>query len=138
MEEDDLNLPRATVYKLIDEMKPDDIVYAKETKDLLMDACVEFVHLIATESNAVCEKTTKKTISAEHVMQAVKNLGFEEYIDDLKAAFEDHKKELKDRDTKRTNASKFGNSGLTEEELLKQQEELFNQARQKMMGSGPQ
>ncbi|KAJ2254939.1 negative cofactor 2 transcription regulator complex subunit ncb2, partial [Coemansia sp. RSA 455] len=64
--EDDLSLPRATVYKLIAEMLPEDIVCAKDTRDLLLECCNEFIHLIASESNDVCEKEAKKTIAAEH------------------------------------------------------------------------
>jgi down-regulator of transcription 1 len=50
---------------------------------------------LASEANDVCEKTTKKTIAGEHVIQALKNLGFESYLDEVKQAFDEHKKEQK-------------------------------------------
>ncbi|KAF9923486.1 negative cofactor 2 transcription regulator complex subunit ncb2 [Linnemannia zychae] len=63
----------ATVQKLINEMMPEDITCAKDTRDLLIDCCVEFIHLLASEANDICEKETKKTIAAEHVITALKH-----------------------------------------------------------------
>ena len=40
----------------------------------------EFIHLIASEANEICNKQTKKTISPEHVIQALESLGFHNYI----------------------------------------------------------
>jgi len=31
----------------------------------------EFIHLIASEANEICEKDTKKTIAGEHVVSAL-------------------------------------------------------------------
>lgn len=83
---DDLSLPKglyntsmlylnyfiiATVGKIIHEMLPLDISCSKETRDLLVDCCVEFIHLISSEANELCEKENKKTISPEHIVQAL-------------------------------------------------------------------
>ncbi|KAJ1970467.1 negative cofactor 2 transcription regulator complex subunit ncb2 [Dimargaris xerosporica] len=133
--DDELSLPRATVHKLIQEMMPKDISCAKETRDLLIDCCNEFIHLIASEANEICEKEAKKTIAAEHVINALKvrdhalqhqTLGFESYLAEVQDVYEDHRKQQsKDRDKRN---ARF-DSGLTEEELLRQQEQLFAQAR---------
>lgn len=128
--EDELSLPRATVYKLIAEMLPNDITCAKETKELLLDCCNEFIHLVASESNTVCEKEAKKTIAAEHVLTALKDLGFEKYITEVQAAYDDHRKQqTKDRGRK---SSKLNQLGMTEEELQRSQELLFAQARMRL------
>jgi len=124
--DDDLSLPKATVYKLISEMLPDDMNASKETKDLVIECCVEFIHLISSESNDICEKESKKTISPEHVVSALKVLGFENYVEDVEEVWKDHKQQVKDREKK---VSKLEQSGLTEEELLQQQEALFAEAR---------
>ncbi|RIA97304.1 histone-fold-containing protein [Glomus cerebriforme] len=126
--EDELSLPKATVTKLITEMLPSDITCAKDTRDLLIDCCVEFIHLIASEANEICEKEAKKTIAAEHVITALQTLGFENYLSEVQEVFKEHKKLQKDRDKK---SSRLENSGMTEEELLKQQEQLFAQSRLK-------
>ncbi len=89
--DDDLSLPKATVQKLVSEMLPSDVSFARETRDLLIECCVEFVHLISSEANEICERETKKTIAAEHVLKALEDLGFKDYIDDIQAVVQDHK-----------------------------------------------
>lgn len=56
---------------------------------------VEFIHLIASEANEICEKETKKTIAGEHVVAALKTLGFEEYVEEVDDVFQEHKKQQK-------------------------------------------
>ncbi|KAK0550498.1 negative cofactor 2 transcription regulator complex subunit ncb2 [Tilletia horrida] len=120
--DDDLSLPKATVFKLISEYLPDDISCAKETKELLLECCVEFINLISSESNDICEKGAKKTIAPEHVVQALKDLGFEVFIKDVQDVLQDHKKLVKDRERKST---RMESSGLSQEELIRQQDALF-------------
>ncbi|KAJ3088342.1 negative cofactor 2 transcription regulator complex subunit ncb2 [Quaeritorhiza haematococci] len=115
--DEDLSLPKATVAKLIQEMMPADITCAKETRDVLADCCV---------ANEICEKEAKKTIAGEHVIGALKTLGFEEYIPEITSVFNDHQAQMKDREKR---ASKLDKSGLSEEELLRMQEQIFAQAR---------
>ncbi|KAJ1836500.1 negative cofactor 2 transcription regulator complex subunit ncb2 [Coemansia sp. RSA 2711] len=134
--EDDLSLPRATVYKLIGEMLPDDITCAKDTRDLLLDCCNEFIHLIASESNEICEKEAKKTIAAEHVLSALQELGFEKYVTEVQEAYAEHRKQqTKDRGRKSTKLSQLG---MSEEELLRSQELLFAQARMRYQNQATQ
>lgn len=83
------------------EMLPEDISCSKEAKDVIVDCCVgesfdmfamfasvssdalntrllcvlistEWVKLISTQSNSVCDNSSKKTISPEHVTEALK------------------------------------------------------------------
>lgn len=115
-------------------MLPADISCSKETRDLLIDCCVEFIHLLASEANEICEKESKKTISPEHVLAALEALGYSNYVADVQAAYQEHKSQAKDREKK---TSKLDTSGMTEEELLKQQEELFERARQKFLAQNP-
>ncbi|KAJ1993572.1 negative cofactor 2 transcription regulator complex subunit ncb2 [Dimargaris cristalligena] len=132
--DDELSLPRATVHKLIQEMMPKDITCAKETRDLLIDCCNEFIHLVASEANEVCEKEAKKTIAAEHVITALKALGFESYLTEVQDIYEDHRKQqTKDRDKRNARFE----TGLSEEELLRQQEQLFAQARMNFQAQQP-
>ena len=48
-----------------------------ETREFLAQCCTEFVQLLSSESNEVCEKEQKKTITAEHVLRALRELGFD-------------------------------------------------------------
>ncbi|KAF9088992.1 negative cofactor 2 transcription regulator complex subunit ncb2 [Mortierella sp. AD031] len=119
-----------TVQKLINEMMPDDIACAKDTRDLLIDCCVEFIHLLASEANEICEKETKKTIAAEHVITALKALGFDAYLPEVEVVLQDHKNQqkVKDKDKK---SGRLENSGRTEEELLSEQLRLLAEAKER-------
>lgn len=120
--DDELSLPKATVQKLISDMLPNDITCAKDTRDLLIECCVEFIHLLSSEANEVCEKDSKKTIAPEHVVKALQDLGFQDFIDKVQDVLSEHKIQQKDRERK---MSRMEQSGLTEEELQRQQELLF-------------
>jgi len=130
--DEDLSLPKATVAKMITELLPNDVSCAKETRDLVIECCVEFIHLISSEANEICEKESKKTIAPEHIISALKHLGFESFTAEVEDVLKDHKQQQKDREKK---VSKFEQSGLTEEELLKQQEELFAASRAKFQST---
>ncbi|KAF9144951.1 negative cofactor 2 transcription regulator complex subunit ncb2 [Linnemannia hyalina] len=119
-----------TVQKLINEMMPDDIACAKDTRDLLIDCCVEFIHLLASEANDICEKETKKTIAAEHVITALKALGFDAYLPEVEVVLQDHKTQqrVKDKDKK---SGRLENSGRSEEELLSEQLRLLAEAKER-------
>lgn len=75
------------------ELLPRDVSCAKETRDLVIECCVgevihrprtenlhshsvpccsEFIHLISSEANEICEKESKKTIAPEHIISALK------------------------------------------------------------------
>lgn len=53
----------------------------------------EFINLVSSESNDVCNKEDKRTIAPEHVLKALQVLGFGEYIEEVYAAYEQHKYE---------------------------------------------
>ncbi|KAI4259762.1 MAG: hypothetical protein LQ352_000568 [Teloschistes flavicans] len=128
---DDLSLPKATVQKIITEiLQPSaGITFAKDARDLLIDCCVEFITLISSEANEIAEKEAKKTIATEHIEKALRELGFPEYVQEVLSAAGEHKEVLKGvRDKK---ANKMDLSGLSEAELLQQQEALFKSATEK-------
>ncbi|KDN37794.1 hypothetical protein RSAG8_09949, partial [Rhizoctonia solani AG-8 WAC10335] len=82
--------------------------------------------MISTEANEICEKEAKKTISPEHIVGALKTLGFESYIEEVEGVLKDHKQAQKDREKK---TSKFEASGKSEEQLLAEQQQLFEASR---------
>ncbi|CDR88370.1 related to TATA-binding protein-associated phosphoprotein Dr1 protein [Sporisorium scitamineum] len=120
--DDELSLPKATVQKLISEMLPKDVSCSKDARDLFIECCVEFIHLLSSESNEVCERDSKKTIAPEHVLKALDDLGFPSFIEEAKSVLSEHKAAQKDRERK---TSRMEQSGLSEEELQRQQELLF-------------
>ncbi|KAJ0808542.1 putative transcription factor Hap3/NF-YB family [Helianthus annuus] len=51
-------------------MLPPGVRVARDTQDLLIDCCVEFINLVSSESNEVCSKEDRKTIAPEYVLKA--------------------------------------------------------------------
>lgn len=87
-EEEELSLPRASINKMIKEIVIFPILYenklqfliffkvptvrvANESRELILNFCTEFIHLISSEANEICNQKNKKTISAEHVLEAL-------------------------------------------------------------------
>lgn len=92
-----------------------------------MNCCTEFIHLISSEANEICKQNNKKTINADHVLVALEQLGFPDYMENANAVLNDCKEVAANR---RRNNNRLENLGIPEEELLRQQEELFAKARQ--------
>lgn len=132
---DDLSLPKATVQKILSEILPKDIAVSKEAREAITECSIEFIMILSTQLNDIAEKEAKKTIASDHVVKALEELGFHKYLEVINKVLEEHKELLKGKEKKN---NKFQNSGLTEEELLRQQEELFKQSRARLHNSGLQ
>jgi len=105
------------------EILPEDVICSKDTKDLVAECCKEFITLISSEANEICEKDAKKTISPEHITSALKQLGFDDFIDEVEDINRVHKAQAKKDNQKRKN--KLDQSAFTQDELAAQQELLF-------------
>uniref|UniRef100_A0A8C5KMB8 Protein Dr1 n=1 Tax=Jaculus jaculus TaxID=51337 RepID=A0A8C5KMB8_JACJA len=115
---DDLTIPRATL---------PNVQVAKDARELVVNCCMEFIHLISSKANEICNKSEKKTISPEHVLQGNQDLGCGSYVSEVKEVLQECKTvALKRRKT----SSLLENLGIPEEELLRRQQELFAKARQ--------
>lgn len=125
-QDDELSVPRAALNKMIKELIPR-IRVANDARELISNCCTEFIHLVSTEANDVCVKQQKKTISPEHVLEALESLGFGDYKDEAKAVLQEAKAVAA---KKRRGSTRLENLGIPEEELLRQQQELFEKARQ--------
>ncbi|KAG0672999.1 negative cofactor 2 transcription regulator complex subunit ncb2 [Pichia californica] len=127
---DDLSLPRATIQKILTEILPNDSCLTKEAREALIECCINFIMIVATESNDIAEQELKKTISTDHVISALHNLGFDHYIPILEEFVESCRNNAKIKEKRKE--SKFVKSGLTEEELLAKQQELFKASRERL------
>ncbi|KAM7326662.1 hypothetical protein ACRRTK_015140 [Alexandromys fortis] len=61
---------RAAINKMIKETLPN-VRVANDARELVVNCCTEFIHLISSEANEICNKSEKKTISPEHVIQGM-------------------------------------------------------------------
>ena len=100
---------------------------ANDARDLITNCCTEFIRLIATEANEICERDQKKTISPEHALSAMDKVGFASYRQEAIAVYRDCKEVAAKR---RRGSMRLENLGISEEELLRQQQELFARARE--------
>ena len=66
-EEEELTIPRAAMNKMIKEIVPS-VRVANEARELILNCCSEFIHLLASEANDICTQQQKKTINAEHIL----------------------------------------------------------------------
>ena len=66
-QDDELSIPRATLNKMIKELLPD-IRVSIDSRELISNCCTEFITLISSEANDICNTEQKKTISPEHVI----------------------------------------------------------------------
>jgi histone H3/H4 len=68
------------------------MTFAKDSRDLLIECCVEFITLISSEANEIAEKDAKKTIACEHVKAALEELDFGDYVPAILDVAQDYKK----------------------------------------------
>lgn len=108
-------------------MQVPSIRVANESRELILNCCTEFIHLISSEANEVCNQRNKKTINAEHVLEALDRLGFKDYKQEAETVLNDCKAVAAKR---RRQSTRLENLGIPEEELLRQQQELFAKARE--------
>lgn len=130
---EDLSLPKATVQKIISEVLPKNIAISKEAREAITECSVEFIMILLTQLNDIAEKEAKKTVASDHVIKALEELGFQNYLSMINKVLDEHKELLKGKEKKN---NKFLNLGLSEEELLKQQEELFKKSRDRLQNLG--
>jgi down-regulator of transcription 1 len=132
---DDVVLPKATVNKFANDVAATlDVRLTMDTRELIADCCSEFVQLLSSEANEICEKDAKKTITPEHVLRALRQLGFERYFQEVAEDYERVKAD--DKGGKREKARKDRKKGnVPTEELLALQEALFAKAREDPLNS---
>ncbi|KAK8380888.1 hypothetical protein O3P69_008062 [Scylla paramamosain] len=121
VQDDELTIPRASMNKMIKELLPN-VRVANEARELILNCCTEFIHLVSSEANEICNQQQKKTINAEHILASLDKLGFGDYRADAEAVLKDCKAMAA---KKRRKSTRLENLGIPEEELLRQQQELF-------------
>lgn len=129
-----VSLPKATVNKFANEVASSlDIRLTAETRELIASCCSEFVQLLSSEANEICENDKKKTITPEHVLRALTRLGLERYLDEVTAEY--NKVRAEDKSRGRAAAKRDRKKKPDDDELMKKQQELFAAARQDPMNA---
>lgn len=94
---------------------------------ILTAVCSEFVNLVSIRASELCTAQAKKTMTNNHVMEALEALGLSMFKDEQICELQERHLEAH---KKRRQSSKLENLGIPEEELLRKQEELFRSARE--------
>jgi histone H3/H4 len=124
--DEESTLPKATVERLLHSYTPKEMSISKESRELFINSCLEFLKLICVESTTICEKEKKKTISFDHFLKALEDKGFGDYIEACREIQVGYDKYIRNKPSR---INKFKDSGLTLEELHMKQLELFQSAK---------
>jgi len=137
--DDELGLPKATIAKMIAEALhastggSGSLRMAPECRDMVVECCQEFVHAVSAEANEVSTREGKSTITAEHVLAALRRLGFDAYEGECEMARDEAKEEETE---KRELKKKRKTTQMSEEDAIAMQQELFARAAARMAGAG--
>lgn len=124
-------LPKATVNKFANDIAHSlDVRLTADTRDLIATCCSEFVQLLSSEANDICEKDKKKTITPEHVLRALNQLGLHRFNNDVQEEYDRAKvEEAKQKMRQGSKRERNKAAQMDPDELLRKQEELFALAR---------
>ena len=111
---------------MISERLPPGLKLTAEVKEMILDACNEFVQCVASEANEISTKENKSTILPEHVVGALESLDFASYVQTVSAAMLEMKEEGK---AERAEKKKKKGLQMTPEEALAMQQKMFAEAR---------
>ncbi|XP_031253921.1 nuclear transcription factor Y subunit B-1-like [Pistacia vera] len=83
--EQDRYLPIANISRIMKKALPPNGKIAKDAKDTVQECVSEFISFITSEASDKCQKEKRKTINGDDLLWAMATLGFEDYIEPLKA-----------------------------------------------------
>ncbi|XP_071922344.1 nuclear transcription factor Y subunit B-1-like [Coffea arabica] len=83
--EQDRFLPIANIGRIMKKALPANGKIAKDAKDTVQECVSEFISFITSEASDKCQKEKRKTINGDDLLWAMATLGFEDYIEPLKA-----------------------------------------------------
>ncbi|XP_018574899.1 DNA polymerase epsilon subunit 3 [Anoplophora glabripennis] len=99
---EDLNLPNASVQKIIKEALPDHVIVGKDAKSALSRAASVFVLYITSQASTEAQKANRKTLVGQDIITALEELEFENFIEPLQNVL----KEFKNSKVKKDKTSK--------------------------------
>ncbi|XP_036339083.1 DNA polymerase epsilon subunit 3 [Rhagoletis pomonella] len=117
---EDLNLPNAVVGRLIKDALPEGANVSKEARAAIARAASVFVIFLTSTSTTLARKQNHKTITAANILDALKQLEFESFVDPLTSDLESYRKAAKEKKdkAKTSSAAAVGTtSGANDEEM---------------------
>ncbi|XP_039958512.1 DNA polymerase epsilon subunit 3 [Bactrocera neohumeralis] len=117
---EDLNLPNAVVGRLIKDALPEGANVSKEARAAIARAASVFVIFLTSSSTTLARKQNHKTITAANILDALKQLEFESFVEPLSTDLEAYRKAVKDKKDKAKSSSATAaanNSSANDEEM---------------------
>jgi predicted nucleic acid-binding Zn-ribbon protein len=100
-----------------------------DVKDMILEACNEFIQAVSGEANEISDKEGKTTITPEHVVRALEALEFNAYLPAVNEAWDEEKKlDAEQREVKKTKKKAAANA-MSAEEALALQTKMFAEAK---------
>ncbi|XP_018800726.1 PREDICTED: DNA polymerase epsilon subunit 3 [Bactrocera latifrons] len=117
---EDLNLPNAVVGRLIKDALPEGANVSKEARAAIARAASVFVIFLTSSSTTLARKQNHKTITAANILDALKQLEFENFVQPLSTDLEAYRKAVKDKKDKAKSSSATvaaNNNSANDEEM---------------------
>jgi nuclear transcription Y subunit beta len=93
--EQDRYLPIANIARIMKRVLPGNAKIAKDAKESIQECVSEFISFITSEASDKCQQEKRKTINGDDILWAMSTLGFEKYIDPLKAYLAKYRESVK-------------------------------------------
>ena len=91
-------LPIANINRIMKSALPSDTKISKEARECVQECVSEFIAFITCESCEITAAQKRKTINGEDIIQAMRELHFEQYMDLVENYNRKYKEALKDQE----------------------------------------
>jgi len=81
--EQDHLLPIANIGRIMKNGVPPSAKISKDAKETVQECVSEFISFVTSEANEKCVQEKRKTINGDDIIWALKNLGFDNYVEPL-------------------------------------------------------
>jgi DNA polymerase epsilon subunit 3 len=121
----DLQLPIAVVGRLIKESLPANAITKQEAKLAIARAASTFILFLTSATIEVTLAANQKTMNANHVLKALKDIEFDSFIPELEKSLENYRKIMKTKKDRKSinNAEKIEGIDDNEEEIVELDDE---------------
>jgi DNA polymerase epsilon subunit 3 len=89
----EVTIPQASVARIIRSILPPNVQVGKCAKQAFARAAGIFVLYATATANEFCKESKRQTVSAQDVLNAMQELDFVEFLEPLKLALEEYRKE---------------------------------------------
>ncbi|XP_075987698.1 DNA polymerase epsilon subunit 3 Chrac-14 [Anticarsia gemmatalis] len=88
---EDLNLPMTVVTRIVKEALPEGVSISKEARTGLAKAASVFVLYVTSAATNIVKQKKRKALTGQDVLDAMKDIEFERFVDPLDEALEQYK-----------------------------------------------